>query len=81
MTNTILEILENNHPRIKDNMKSAKEIADMMKEFIKWFDINTSRATSYSFMYYLNSEMQMNVYQERSIDDLFDYWHENIYKK
>jgi len=77
MTNTILEILENNHPRIKDNMKSAKEIADMMKEFIEWKDDLQRTGTIF---YNLDKSYSYGD-DDLNIENLFTYWYGNIYKK
>jgi len=77
MTNTILEILENNHPRIKDNMKSAKEIADMMKEFIEWKDDLQRTGTIF---YNLDKSYSYGD-DDLNIENLFNYWYGNIYKK
>jgi len=77
MTNTILEILENNHPRIKDNMKSAKEIAEMMKEFIEWKDDLQRTGTIF---YNLDKSYSYGD-DDLNIENLFNYWYGNIYKK
>ena len=77
MTNTILEILENNHPRIKDNMKSAKEIAEMMKEFIEWKDDLQRTGT----IFYKLDKSYSYGDDDLNIENLFNYWYGNIYKK
>ena len=77
MTNTILEILENNHQRIKDNMKSAKEIAEMMKEFIEWKDDLQRTGTIF---YNLDKSYSYGD-DDLNIENLFNYWYGNIYKK
>ncbi len=88
MTNTILEILENNHPRIKDNMKSAKEIAEMMKEFIEWVgknemffdtrDINDP--DNNKWLHYVDEDNSDEIIY-LTTENLFNYWYGNIYKK
>jgi hypothetical protein len=60
---------------------SAKEIAEMMTAFIKWvimdgcyyFDAGTDNEGNYQ---YFDSQGE-----EITVDDIFNHWHTEIYKK
>jgi hypothetical protein len=57
--------------------QSAREIAGMVKEFIEWMTCNhVFRATNYSsVLYTIYSDCH-----EYTLDELFNYWYDNIYK-
>ena len=77
MTNTIYEILQINYGKLGQNITSAKEIAEMMKEFIEWKDDLQRTGTIF---YNLDKSYSYGD-DDLNIENLFNYWYGNIYKK
>lgn len=65
---------------LASNTAKAKEISTLISEFIKWLTLNTTSATNYSNMFYLQNEMKNNVFQEHHLDEIFYHWISNYYK-
>ena len=87
MTDKILEILidkikatpHDYYPTgIEGISQSAREIAGMVKEFTEWMTCNhVFRATNYSSVLY-------TIYCDNhkyTLDELFNYWYDNIREK
>ena len=77
MTNTIYKILQINYGKLGQNITSAKEIAEMMKEFIEWKDDLQRTGTIF---YNLDKSYSYGD-DDLNIENLFNYWYGNIYKK
>ena len=61
---------------------SAKEIAEMMTAFIKWLiDGQEIFLGDLSERYITNDTISVNGKTLLTIDELFTYWHTEIYKK
>lgn len=61
---------------------SAKEIAEMMTAFIKWLiDDQEIFLGDLSERYITNDNISVNGKTSLTMDELFIYWHTEIYKK
>ncbi len=88
MTNTIYKILQINYGKFGQNITSAKEIAEMMKEFIEWVgknemffdtrDINDP--DNNKWLHYVDEDNSDEIIY-LTTENLFNYWYGNIYKK
>ena len=79
------DFLEDNKEKALENKASLENIAigiaDMVKEFTEWKDLNTmtDRITRYEVRYML-SDMDAPA-EWITIDNLFNYWFDNIREK
>lgn len=78
------DFLEDNKEKALENKASleniATEIADMGKDFTEWKDLETivQRQTRYTVKYLL---LDLDAPPDlMTLDELFDYWYDNIYK-
>jgi len=88
MTNAIFEILQKNYGSLGQNVTSAREIAEMMKEFIEWKDkeveyCKNGKSPHYR-QYYLKTdghyiEGYNNLWLQ--LPEIFTYWKDNVYNK
>jgi hypothetical protein len=82
MEDATLEILKKNYGFTGQNIMSAKEIAEMMTAFIKWLiDDQEIFLGDLSERYITNDTISVNGKTLLTIDELFTYWHTEIYKK
>ena len=91
MTDKILEILidkikatpHDYYPTgIEGIPQSAREIADMVKAFTEWLIIEQEIFMGeLSEKYIINDNIHVNGKRLETLDELFDYWYDNIRKK
>jgi hypothetical protein len=63
-------------------MQTAREITTHVMEFIEWLTLYTMRATTYSLMFYMRGDgISPDTSKEYHIDELYQYWIENIKEK
>jgi len=78
MRNKIFEILQKHYGKLGQNVTDSAEIAEMMKKFVDW-------TIKVEVFYGELTERYLSVTSDeldfKSFDDMFDYWHKNIYKK
>ena len=84
MKERILEILQRKG-EFHDNNEtffrlSAEEISDHVMEFIEWLIHNTMEATTYSPMLYLRKGITVFYQKEYHLEDIYQYWLDNIKK-
>ena len=78
MKDKILEILLK---KWKSSPTAASEIADMVKAFTEWKDLKTivQRQTRYTVKYHLlDMDAPLDL---MTLDELFNYWYNNIREK
>ena len=79
MENAILNILLKNVNTHKYSIHSAEEIASMMQKFIEWL---TTVDYNYQIVSNTAPHQWWNIGKEKyNLNELFDYWHDEIYKK
>jgi hypothetical protein len=62
--------------------QSAREIADMVKAFTEWLIIEQEIFMGeLSEKYIINDNIHVNGKRLETLDELFDYWYDNIRKK
>ena len=78
LMNTVYKILQKNYGMTGQLLKSAKEIASLVREFDEWKDIKLIEGL-------INLHTKDGGYWYLGLsythDELFNYWYDNIYKK
>jgi len=75
-------IIVNGNDIVVNQDSLASEIADMVKAFTEWLIIEQEIFMGeLSEKYIINDNIHVNGKRLETIDELFDYWYDNIRKK
>jgi len=75
-------IIVNGNDIVVNQDSLASEIADMVKAFTEWLLIEQEIFMGeLSEKYIINDNIHVNGKRLETIDELFDYWYDNIRKK
>lgn len=81
MRNIIYKIIQKHYGESGQVMTTSGEIADLMKRFILWKDENSIHWLHSNNKYAYRKDIKQGEPDWWTIDELFEYWHNEIYIK